>query len=178
VATPVAGQGGFIRPEPKLDPATAQVRNSFLQLRDTLHTIAAASARLQRDVRVGTDAAIVSHARTVLYGCASSLRGVDRAKTGMLDSPLAARAPAPRKTALERSFLELRGALDRCSSEFKEMSAPGKPSEIRDYGVSRSLRTQAAVQAFENSALSYLQAVGIKVRPYGSGASPFASGGD
>lgn len=167
---------GFIKPDAPLDSASARARSSFLTMRDSLHTVSSAAARLQRDLRTATDAVLLSRVRAVRDGCTNSLRGVPASREGMLKSGPAGNAPLPRRTALERSFLELRSTLSTCSDAFGEMSARGKESQIRDHSMSLAIKTQTAIRDFESAADAFLRTLGIKVRPYGAGASPYAGG--
>jgi hypothetical protein len=82
----------------------------------------------------------------------------------------------PRRTSLERSFIQLRAALNQCAIDFAEMGAPGKAQRVRDAGMSRVLPTQAAIRDFESAGDTFLRSLGVRVRPYGAGESALAGG--
>ena len=92
----------------------------------------------------------------------------------MLAPEMAARVPAPRRTALERAFIELRATLATCTTEYQGMSQAGKAEEMRARGVNIAAKNQVAIRNFENAAEPYLLSVGIRVRPHGAGANPYA----
>ena len=69
-ATTLAAQGTVVRAEPVLDAGRATLRDQLLRFRDTLNTIDAAAARLQRDYREASAAALSSRARVMTDACA------------------------------------------------------------------------------------------------------------
>lgn len=166
--------GGFIKPE-VLEPAAIVMRDSYSSVRDTLRAVSGKSAILQRDVRSATDAVLLSRARGLESGCSASLRHLDRSRDLILGSSgLGSRAPAPRRTVLDRSLIELRSALTTCATEYKGMSSWARVGEMRARGVNIASRNQIAIRNFEAAAEPYLLSVGIKMRPYGSGANSYA----
>jgi hypothetical protein len=150
------------------------MRDSYVSVRDTLRAVSGKSAILQRDVRSATDAVLLSRARGLEVACSASLRHVDRSRSRMLDSELARRAPAPRRTTLDRAFIELRATLSTCAAEYKGMSRWDRAEEMRARGVNLALKNQLAIRNFENAAEPYLLSIGIRVRPYGAGSNPYA----
>jgi hypothetical protein len=168
-----AQQSGFIKPQ-ILDSASAALREGYIATRDTLRAVSGKSALLQRDIRSSTDAMLLSRARNLEVLCTASLRQLDRSRVRLLDGEVARRAPAPRRTALDRSIIELRAALTTCASEYRSMSLPESAEAMRARGVNVALKNQVAVRSFENTAELYLLSVGIRVRPHGSGSNPYA----
>ena len=150
------------------------MRDSYVSVRDTLRLVSGKSAILMRDVRSATDAVLLSRARGLDAACTASLRHLDRSRTKLLESEMTRRAPAPRRTTLDRAIIELRAALTTCSAEFKGMSSPGKGEEMRARGVNIAAKSQLAIRNFENAAEPYLLSLGIRVRPHGAGANPYA----
>src|SRR3954463_6901165 len=67
-AGPLAAQT-VIQPPPALDSARAAVRDALLQLSDSLGTIDAAAARLQRDYQQASGASLLYRARMVREAC-------------------------------------------------------------------------------------------------------------
>ena len=155
-------QSDFVRPE-ALDSASAQMRDSYVLVRDTLRQVNGGSALLQRDVRIGSESS-----------CSASLRQLDLARREMLASKLAPRAPAPRRTALDKSLTDLRSVLLTCVSEYQKLGTRAQAPEIRGRGIAQSRTNQQAVRNFESAADAYLLSLGIKVRPFGAGENPLA----
>lgn len=150
------------------------MRDSYISVRDTLRAISGKSAILQRDVRSATDAVLLSRARGLESACTAALRHLDRSRDPMLGTDSGRRAPAPRRTALDRSLLELRAVLSTCTAEYKGMGSWARVGEMRARGVNIALRNQVGIRNFEGAAETYLLSVGVKVRPYGSGANSYA----
>lgn len=159
-------------PERALTPELLRVRAGYLLLRDSLHTIDVAVARIQRDMNTTSDVTLAARARAVRDGCARSSRTLPGARTDMLS--LGPQVSAERRTAFEREIAALAGALADCEALFGGWTTPEKGTEIRGYAVSRGIRTQRALRAYEGEAQSYLKAHRIKVRPLGAGPSPLA----
>jgi hypothetical protein len=172
-ASPAMAQSDFVRPE-ALDSASAQMRDSYVLVRDTLRQVNAGSALLQRDVRIGSEAVLISRARMLESSCSASLRQLDLARREMLASKLAPRAPAPRRTALDKSLTDLRSVLLTCVSEYQKLGTRAQAPEIRGRGIAQSRTNQQAVRNFESAADAYLLSLGIKVRPFGAGENPLA----
>src|SRR3954471_525743 len=80
----VFAQGTVVVPEPALDADRATLRDELLQFRDTLSTIDAAAARLQRDNAGASPEALVSRARVMSDACARSVRNTPPARKSVL----------------------------------------------------------------------------------------------
>jgi hypothetical protein len=148
-----------IQPEAPPDSARAALRDVLLVLRDSLSTIDAAAARLQRDFRQTSGASLLSRARMMHDACARSVRTV-----------------APTKEAeLVNALNRLRGVLSRCEADFAAMSRPGEAETVRGYSYARSEVVQGALRRYEETLREFFAALGIWVSPAGS--SPGASSG-
>ena len=110
-AAPVAlNAQAVVRPAGPLGAAHVPVRDAMLVLRDSLMTVNGAAARLQRDFRETSDAALTSHARGIANACA-------RASCGKRN------VPAPKTQRRERrmgvigfDFAGTSQSLRQCSS--------------------------------------------------------------
>ena len=173
--TPASAQA-FIKPD-ALDSTRARIRSSYVILRDTLHSVTSGSSLLQRDLRSGSPAILLSRVRTIGRACRNGSRIWSDSRDGLLESPAAVTVPRQVRAALDQRLRELREALTTCSSEFDELAAPGHVQDIRDHATPRALKAQTAVRNFEEAARHYLASLRITVRPRGAGPSPFASGG-
>lgn len=152
------------------------MRDSYLSIRDTLRSVSAKSATLQRDVRTSSDAVLLSRARGLEAACNASLRHLDRSRELMLASNPGQRVPAPRRTTLDRSFIELRATLTACGQAYREMSKRERVGEMRSRGVNQAVKNQQTIRSFEAAAEPYMLSLGVRIRPYGSGANPYAGG--
>lgn len=169
----MAAQGGFIKPE-VLDSASAAIHDSYVSVRDTIRAVSGKSSILQRDIRSASDAVLLSRARGLEAACSASLRHLDRSRSRILESELARRAPAPRRTAMDRALLELRATLTTCATEYKGMSRLDLMGLMKERGANLALKNQIAIREFEGAAEPYLLSLGIQVRPHGAGANPYA----
>jgi hypothetical protein len=167
--------GGFIKPDPKLDSASASMRDGYLEFRDTLRTIDAASFRLNRDIRTASGALLLSRTRAVRSACANALRWVDPARQNLLGSPNAGRVPQRARDDVTKTQAELRLALSHCVAEFDEYSDLARANAVRDVGTRSASDAVLVAKKFERAAEAFLSTLGITVRPYGAGATnPFA----
>jgi hypothetical protein len=60
---------------------------------------------------------------------------------------------------------ELRGALDKCETDFTDFIKPDHAADLRGYGVSRSTKTNEAIQHYSTPLQQYLGAVDIVIEP-------------
>ena len=174
VAGPVGAQT-VMRPDPPLDPARAAVKDAVLVLRDSLATIDAAAARLQRDFRQASDPALLSRARVMEEACARSVRTLPPTRRALLEKQLV----EPRRVAARRDLLtamdHLGTVLSRCQRTFAAMSRAGQGETVRGYGNDRAVRVQSSLRMYEGALRSFLGVMGIKLTPLG-GTAPGAAG--
>jgi hypothetical protein len=150
-AGPLPAQATVIQPEAPPDSARAALRDVLLVLRDSLSTIDAAAARLQRDFRQTSGASLLSRARMMHDACARSVRTV-----------------APTKEAeLVNALNRLRGVLSRCEADFAAMSRPGEAETVRGYSYARSEVVQGALRRYEETLREFFAALGSGCRPPG-----------
>lgn len=161
-------QGTVVVPEAPLDSARAALRDDLLTFRDSLTTIDAAAARLHRDYRQASEAALRSRARVMTEACTRSIRNVPLARKAVQVSEAST-------DARRRTRRELLGALDRlaavlgkCKTEFDAMSQPGKGEEVRGYGNHRAIRIQSGLREYERVLARYLSTMGIRTPVPGS----------
>jgi hypothetical protein len=167
-ATTLAAQGTVVAPEPVLDTARATLRDQLLRFRDTLNTIDAAAARLQRDYREASAAALSSRARVMNDACARSARNVAPARQAITVAPVSGERQVKSRTELLQELERLRGVLDRCKTDFGDLSRPENSEKVRGYANDRAVRVQSALRRYEASLGSFFSAMGIKVSPLGA----------
>ncbi len=175
-ASPVSAQM-VVQPEAKLDPAQTIVRTSLYQLRDTLLKVEAASARIARDLRTASDAALRSRARVMVDRCQAGIVQTDSTRNVVAREALPDPDPQGVRASLDRALGELRGQLQQCNAQFTALSDPAKAEELRGYGIGKGQRIQEAIQKYRPTASHYFQ--NTFNQPYwpslsGAGATPSA----
>ena len=161
-----------MRPDPPLDSVRAGLRDALLVLRDSLTTIDAAAARLQRDYRLASGPALLSRARVMREACAGSIRAVPPTRDAVLGTPIREPHRLKQRSELVREMDRLQKALARCEGEFAAMSRPGEAETVRGYANARAARIQSALRRYDAVLRGFLGAMGIKVTPPGSTPQP------
>jgi hypothetical protein len=173
-ASGLEAQGTVVLPEPRLDPARAELRNALLILRDSLSTIDAAAARLQRDYREASPPLLLGRARVMRDACARSARTIPPTRSVVFAADMSDERRLRRRIELTKALDQLQGMLTRCETEFAAMSKPDKAEQVRDYANNRATRVQSALRRYEKTLGQFFAAMGIKVMPLGSGPTPLA----
>jgi hypothetical protein len=172
-ASPAAAQA-VINPEPPLDSARATVRDALLVLRDTLNTIDAAAARLQRDFRQASSASLLSRARVMRDACARSIRTIPPTRKAVAAIELTEPQKVERRTKLLAALGELNEALVRCDKQFSSMSRDDQAEAVRGYGNDRAARIQTALRKYELALRGFFGAMRIRVQPLGAPERPLS----
>jgi hypothetical protein len=159
---PAAAQTVISQPAP-LDSARAALRNDLAALRDSLHTVDGAAARLQRDYRTASDASLLSRARLMKDACARSSRTVPSTRQAVLDF----RPQLERSHRVVAALDSLHAALRRCETQFTAMSQPNQGDSVRGYANSRAEQVQMAIRNYEKYLHPYLGSLGIRLLPPG-----------
>jgi hypothetical protein len=171
-ARSLAAQGTVVAPEVPPDVAQAALRDELLRFRDTLNSIDAAAARLQRDFRQASTASLTSRAAVMRDACARSVRNVAPARKAVL----AAKAPDERRLRKREEMVQaldlLRTVLTRCETDFRDLSRPGQGEKVRGYGNDRAVRVRSALRKYERVLGSFFSVMGIKVSPFGIEGRP------
>jgi hypothetical protein len=155
-----------------LSPEKAKIHTALVTLRDSLLAVQTAGGRLERDLRNSSDAVLRSRARTMSAACASSSRAAASAQQTVSASPEPAKDPRKTRQALLASLKDLRASLDKCTTDFTSYVDPAHADELRGYGVSRSGKTDDAIQRYGVPLQQYLGAVDIVIEPeLGAGPS-------
>ena len=170
----LAAQGTVVLPEPALDAGRATLRDELLRFRDTLNTVDAASARLQRDYRQVSAAALTSRARVMSDACARSARSTATAQKAVLAADASDKRRLQSQAELLKTLDRLRGVLSRCAADFADMSKPEASETVRGYGNNRAVRVQSEIRQYERVLATFFHSMGIKVTPLGSRARPVA----
>ena len=163
-----------IHPAAPLDSGRAILRDAIVVLRDSLGAIEGAAARLQRDYRAASGAALVARARLMRDACASSLRTVAPTRKVVGSAELTEQKRLVRQRELVTALDTLKTALSLCQTEFAAMSRPDQGERVRDYGNDRAARVQRALRRYERTLQGFLQVMGIRVVPLGLSRTPSA----
>ncbi|HXE56916.1 MAG TPA: hypothetical protein VNK43_02850 [Gemmatimonadales bacterium] len=170
-ADPLAAQAVVTKEKP-LDPARAAIRDTLVVFRDTLHAVAAAGERFNRDLRTTSDASVLARARAVRTACERSRRDIPVARRVVGGSSWT----EPNRTRRQRELLQALGDLDkvlgRCIDQFGAMAE--KAGEARGYGPGRTERLRADLLRFHEALKRYLGSLGIRLDPPGVHRSPLA----
>jgi|tagenome__1003787_1003787.scaffolds.fasta_scaffold20886785_1 hypothetical protein len=164
-----------IKPAPPLDSARAAVRDALVQLSDSLGTIDAAAARLQRDYEQASGASLLYRARMMREACSRSAGIVPSTRERVVATKVSEPQRAHHQTNLLSALDQLKADLGRCESEFSKMSQAGQSETVRGYGNDRAVRVQGALRRYEHTLHEFYGVMGIRVVPAGAQARP-ASG--
>ena len=164
----LSAQGTVVLPEAPLDSSRAALRDDLQTLRDSLGTIDAAAARLQRDYRQASEAILESRARVMTEACTRAARNVPLARRAVQRTQAANQARRQTRDELLGALDRLNKVLTRCQAEFEDWSRPGQGEAVRGYGNNRAIRTQSGLREYERVLARYLSAMGIKTSPAGS----------
>jgi hypothetical protein len=170
-AQPLSAQF-VVQPEAPLDSARASLRDALLVLRDSLVTIDAAAARLQRDYREASGPSLLSRARVMRDACARSGRTVPQTRIAVLNAKVASAPTARGRTHLLTALDTLKIVLTRCEKDFSGMSQPDQAETVRGYANDRAVRIQGALRRYERSMLDFMAQMRIPVTPLGATPPP------
>jgi hypothetical protein len=170
----LAGQA-VVTKSPPLDSARSRVRDAIFVLRDSLSSVDAAVARLQRDMSTSSDAVLRSRVKVLSDACNRAARTAGPTLS-VISSTTSVPSPDPRnvRAETERGLTSLRQAMGQCGTEFAALLPADKAEELRGYAVPRALRMQESIRTYERVIEEYFATAGIKVRPRGAGKDPFA----
>jgi hypothetical protein len=163
------------RPAGPLPAANAQVRDAMLVLRDSLMTVNGAAARLQRDFRQTSHAALTSHARQIANACARSARTLVPTRKAVAAAEADSPARISTRAAMLRALDSLEVEMTKCRDEFGAMAMPGKGEEVRGYGNRRAEPILRALYAYDATATRFFKVWGMDVRPLGARPNPLAT---
>ena len=174
-ATPgrAVAQVGAIMPEAPLEASRARVRDALLVLRDSLHAIDGANARLRRDFRATSAAALSGRARSIADACAGAERSVPAARKAVEETRADTRFERDQRVALLKSLDDLAGTLGGCRSDFVAMGNKGG-EQVRGYGNRRAESLQTELRKYDRAVAGFFATYKIDVRPIGAGKNPLA----
>ena len=167
-------QAAVVLPDRPLPPAHARIQDAAYVLRDTLFAVTGAAARLTRDFRQTSDAALVSRAREMAAACDAAARNIDAPRSVLAETPAETDLQEREKKRLLTAYTQLSSAIGDCIEEFGPLTEPGKGEEIRGYGNRRASDVVREIRRYERALDGYFRAMRIPNRPRGTGPNPLA----
>ncbi|HZB28404.1 MAG TPA: hypothetical protein VE282_07560 [Gemmatimonadales bacterium] len=158
----------------RLDSAQAALRDGLEVLRDSLHTVDGAAARLQRDYRTASEASLLSRAGLMMEACARSNRTVPPTRKTVLEFRLSDRQKLQLRQQVVTALDSLHNALRRCETQFTAMSRSRQGENVRGYANNRAEQVQTAIRNYEQHLRHFVGSLGIRILPPGMG-SPAAN---
>ena len=162
------------QPEAPLDSARAALRDALLVLRDSLVTVDASAARLQRDYREASGASLLSRARVMRDACGRSARTIPLTRSVVLQAKLSIGKKEKGRTELVGALDMLKGVLTQCEKDFAAMSQPDQAETVRGYANDRAVRVLGAVRRYEQNMQNFLGLMGIRITPIGATPPPMS----
>lgn len=163
-AAPLSAQT-VVRPDPVLDSAHAAVRDALGDFRDSLQTIEAAGARLQRGTHGASAAWIRARARQMAAACAASQRILPTTRDGIRAGVWQTARERAAQADLLKAFEVLGAKLRWCQERFAPPSDAAGIEAIRNSGNYWRGQLSAALTDYDRAAGYFLSTLGIKVRP-------------
>lgn len=171
-AAPLQAQAAVIRPDRELTPAESGLRATIYQLRDSLAMVSGAGARMERDFRTTSDAALISRARELARRCEAASRNVPATTAAVKGAEMQTGLQRDQQVRLLGGLTQLSEALAECSKRFGAMAAGSKGQEIRDYGNARLRPVKAELFRYESAVAGFFKALQIPNPPLGSHPNP------
>ena len=163
------------RPRAPLDSAQSAVRDAVLVLRDSLQVVHDGVARMHRDFRGASLAALVSRARSMRDGCAASTRTLPATRAVIASGPAATDKQRSTRERLLAEMDSLSAALAECQKTFGAWVDEEDGESVRGYGNRAAGTVRTAILGYEDRLQLYLRLIGIRIQPLGAGASVIRS---
>ncbi|MEP6571067.1 MAG: hypothetical protein ABJD11_00160 [Gemmatimonadota bacterium] len=156
-----------VTPEPQLDATRIRARDALLVLRDSLASVTAAAAWMERDLASSSDQAARGWATRVSDACARSSRTLAGTQGVVIQLNVPSPDPGKQRPALTAALTTLHAELEKCVAQFKEYSASPNTADLRSYAVPEGLKVAARIHKYESTLDRYFAAADIHVRPLG-----------
>lgn len=164
-AGPVHGQ--MVVTNDTLPPSKQIVRDILVPQRDSLHTILAAAAQLQRGHTTASVELLFARGQTLLRACQRSLATSDTTRVlieaGGWDEEIQNR----RKNELIAEMDVLNQALGQCDQAWTRFATLEHAEEIRTRGLEAADSLVATIHHYENVVAGYYRVLDIYVQPQG-----------
>lgn len=174
IAPGLQAQAAAVFPDQPLEANRATVRDAVYVLRDTLQPVIATIARLERDFRRTSPQLMSSRARELAASCTAAGRNIAPARGAVVKTKVDSKLKRAQQVRLQAALDSLALSMTRCSTEFAEMSKPGKGEEVRGYGNRRAQPVRAEILSYESAVDGFFRAMAIPHRPLGARPDPLA----
>jgi hypothetical protein len=171
-AGPLQAQATVLQPDRKLSPSEDSLQSALYQLRDTLAQLSGTVARMERDFRQTSDAALISRAREIHRNCLAADRNLPGVTAVVTGFPEGTRLQENQRRQLLGAITQLHEALAECTTGFEALAVPGKGDEIRGYGNARLMPLRRELLRYDSAVDGYFRSLRIPNRPLGSKANP------
>jgi hypothetical protein len=174
-ARPLAAQQGvWVGPQAPLDSSRAALRDAVIRLRDSVSSVGAAAAALQRDFQRTSAQSLVSRARALRDACSGAVATAPGTREVIAHTPMPDNTARSRQAAAIAQLDSLTQVLQACMRDFEELSRPGQGERVRNYANERADRIQPAAGRYHVAIKGLLDALQIEIRPRGAPANPLA----
>jgi hypothetical protein len=173
-APALSAQAALVLPEQPLDSNRETARAAIYVLRDSLHPVIAAIARLERDFRSTSPQALTSRARELQGACTAAERNVAPVREVVRTTAVGSKLQRREQVRLETSLGTLATELGACRTEFEKLAKPGNGEEVRGYGNRRAQPVRAGIMSYESAVDGFFRAMDIPSRPLGARPDPLA----
>jgi len=167
-------QAALVLPDQPLDSNRAGARDAIYVLRDSLHPVIAAIARLERDFRTTSTQSLTTRARDLGTACAAAERNVARTQTVVGATATGSKLQRNEQRRLETALGSLSKQLASCRTEFERLGQRGNGEEVRGYGNRRAQPIRAEILRYESVVDGFFRAMDIPNRPLGARPDPLA----
>ncbi len=157
------GQMVVVRPQ-ELDSARAEVLATFKEIRDTVRTVEAAVAQLERGFAAASNQLLSSRSRRLAAACESSLRNMPRARAVAAGHSWSEDLATRWQQDLVADIDHLSGVLQECSERWRSYSEGGEMTALRQNGLSQARSVGHEVLEFHGMIESYYKVLGIRSR--------------
>ncbi len=169
-AGPVHGQ--TVVTNDTLPESKQVVRDILVPQRDSLHTILAAAAQLQRGHATASVELLFARGRSLLQGCQRSLTTSDTTRATIEAGEWDDEFQNRRKRELIAEMDLLNQALWQCDRAWTQFATREHAEEIRTTGLEAADSLVATIHQYENVVAGYYKVLDIYVPPPGSRPSP------
>ena len=173
-APALQAQAALVLPDQPLDSNRAAARDAIYVLRDSLYSVIAGIARLERDFRTTSAQSLTSRARELTSACAAAERNVAPVRKVIGATSTASKLQRREQVRLHEALGSLSGVLGGCRTEFERLGTRGNGEEVRGYGNRRAQPVRAEIMRYESAVDGFFRALEIPNRPLGARPDPLA----
>lgn len=153
-----------VRPQ-ELDSARAEVLATFRDLRDTVKTVEAAVAQLERGFATSSDQLLASRSRRLAQACQASLRNLPQARAVAASHSWTEDLATKWQGDLVSNADRLSGVLEGCGTRWHGYGEKQQLDQLRSEGLADARAISREVLEFMGTVEGYYKVLGIRPRP-------------